>query len=61
MGINGFNKKQYFFSKRNGKLLIPFDNLPSFMLNKKINEIEIKSSIPINVERKITFYKRKWH
>lgn len=57
--ITGENKTQYFASKRNGKLLIPFDNVPSFMLKNDLKEIEIISNKPINTERKITFYKRK--
>lgn len=56
--INDNYKTLLFASKRNGKLLIPFDNIPSFMLKNNIKEIEITSDKPIKTERKITFYKR---
>lgn len=59
MSINNNKDGFYFLSKRNGKLLIPFDSLPSFMLNEEIKEIVIISEKPIKTKRKITFYKRK--
>lgn len=59
ISINNIENGLYFFSKRNGKLLIPFDSLPSFMLNEEIKEIVIISEKPIKTKRKITFYKRK--
>lgn len=57
--ITGEYKTQSLASKRNGKLLIPFDNVPSFMLKNDLKEIEIISNKPIKTERKITFFKRK--
>lgn len=55
--INGSPSLLYFSSKA-GKLLIPFDNYPSWLLNEAVTDITIKTTAQINAEPVIKFYKR---
>ncbi len=45
--------------KKTGKMLIPFDSFPSWLLNKDVNEINVYSNKEFNGEYIIKFYKRK--
>lgn len=57
MYVNDSDSILYFNSKA-GKMLIPFDNYPSWLLNKKITDITIKTNAHINTQPVIRFYKR---
>lgn len=47
-----------FFKSKTGKMLIPFDNYPSWLLNKTITDITIKTNAKIDKPPIIKFYKR---
>ena len=57
--INNSDSEIFCKVKRNGKMLIPFDNYPSWLLNDKIEEIQIYSNKNFKGEYIIKFYKRK--
>ena len=56
MKINGSSSILTFKSK-NGKLLIPFDNFPSWLLNDNIKQIEIETEEQVKL-MSLNFYKR---
>ncbi len=60
MKINGSDSKLNFYSNKNGNLLIPIDNFPSWLLNNEITEITILSDKELSDEYNIKFYKRKY-
>lgn len=47
-----------FFKSKTGKMLIPFDNYPSWLLNNTITDITIKTNAKIDKPPMIKFYKR---
>ena len=58
MQVNDSNSTLFFESKNN-KVLIPFDNYPSWLLNKKVTDISFKTDLKFNKKPQIEFYKRK--
>ena len=48
-----------FYQTRSGKMLVPFDNFPSWLLNKTVTDITIKTDAQIDKPPVIKFYKRK--
>ncbi len=57
--INNSNSQIYCRTKRNGKLLVPFDNYPSWIINNSLKRINIYSNKKFKGKYKIKFYKRK--
>ena len=57
--INSSNSGIFYKTKKNGKVLIPFDNYPSWTLSNSIKEIIIYSDKEFKGKYKIKFYKRK--
>ena len=57
--INDSESEIYCKIKKNGEILIPFDNYPSWILNNNIKNISIYSNKEINENYEIKFYKRK--
>ncbi len=49
-----------FFQSKTGKILVPLDNFPSWMLNESVTDITIKTGANINQNTAIKFYKRKY-
>lgn len=47
------------FNSRTGKMLIPFDNYPSWLLSENITDITIRINAIVENPQKINFYKRK--
>lgn len=58
--INNTNSELFCKVKRNGKILIPFDSYPSWLLNEKIQDIKIYSNKIFDGDYIIKFYKRKY-
>ena len=58
--INDSESEIYCKIKKNGEILIPFDNYPSWLLNNNIKNISIYSNKEINENYEIKFYKRKY-
>ena len=58
MQVNDSDSTLFFESKTN-KVLIPFDNYPSWLLNKKVTDISFKTDLKFNKKPQIEFYKRK--
>lgn len=57
ISINDSNSSLKFKSKQNS-VLIPFDNFPSWLLNKNIKDITIKINKPVKI-LSVKFYKRQ--
>lgn len=49
-----------FFQSKTGKMLVPLDNFPSWMLNDSVTDITVKTNANINQNTTIKFYKRKY-
>ncbi len=57
--INNSDSEIFCRTKRGGRMLIPLDNYPSWLLNEKIEEINIYSNKALKGKYTIKFYKRK--
>ena len=57
VSING-SKSELNFKSRQNSVLLPFDNFPSWLLNKNIKTITINSDKPLKIKL-VHFYKRK--
>ena len=58
--INDSESEIYCKIKKNGEILIPFDNYPSWILNNNIKNISVYSNKEIKENYVIKFYKRKY-